>query len=220
MMLKQVLLIRHGETDWNAEQRWQGHNNIPLNRVGIAQAEALAEKVGNFSPEVLLSSDLARAQQTAQVIARRLKIPFYIAEQLREVNVGGAEGLGTEEIVQRFGPETIRRWRSIHPDDLDFAFDCGETKLAAVRRALKELVQFLHSTEVDSVCVVTHGMLIRTLIHYLFPRLETPLPVSNCAHYALTYDTSLRRWDLVGESFPDMAGALCKERVEEVAHGF
>ena len=219
-MPKQVLLIRHGETDWNAEQRWQGHSDIPLNQVGIAQAEELAERVHCFSLELLLSSDLARAHQTAQIIARRLGIPIYTAEQLREVNVGGAEGLGYQDVVQRFGPEAIRRWGSIHPDDLGFAFDGGETKFEAVRRALKELVQFLHCVEAESVGVVTHGMLIRTLIHYLFPQLSKPLPVLNCAHYSLAYDTSLRRWDLVGESFPDLNRALCEEGAQEAAHGF
>lgn len=198
-MPKHILLIRHGQTDWNAEQRWQGHTDIHLNQTGIAQAEGLAVSPQCSSLEVLLSSDLARAHQTAQIIARRLSVPLFAAKRLREVDVGRAEGLGYQEVVERFGPEAVRRWRSVDPFNLDFAFEQGETKLEAVRRALKVITQYLHSFEADSVGVVTHGMLIRTLIHYLFPELVKPLTVPNCGHFSLTYDLPTRKWDLTSE---------------------
>lgn len=206
-MPKQVLLIRHGETDWNVEQRWQGHTNIHLNQTGIAQAEGLAASPQCSSLEALLSSDLARAYQTAQIIARRLSIPLFAAKRLREVDVGRAEGLGYQEVVERFGPEAIRRWRSVNPFDLDFAFERGETKIEVVRRALKAITQFLHSVETESVGVVTHGMLIRTLIHYLFPELEKPLQVPNCGHFSLTYNTTSRKWNLISELGQDFEGS-------------
>ena len=198
-MPKQVLLIRHGDTDWNAEQRWQGHTDIPLNQTGIAQAERLAGSSSCCSLEALLSSDLERAHQTAQIIASRLEISLCTAKRLREVDVGQAEGLGYQEVVEHFGPETIRRWRSVDPADLDFALEQGETKRKAVRRALKVLTQFLHSSEAESIGVVTHGMLIRTLIHYLFPEVAKPLQDPHCGHFSLTYDTSLTKWSLISE---------------------
>lgn len=198
-MLKQVLLIRHGETDWNAEQRWQGHTDIPLNQTGVGQAEELAGSVTCSSLEVLISSDLIRAHETAQIIARQLSIPLFTEERLREVHVGRAEGLNHRQVVERFGAEAIVRWRSVDPHDLDFAFEHGETKGEALKRGVDALDQFLHLTEAKSIGVVTHGMLIRTMIHHLFPELNRPVAVRNCGCISLSYDTSRKNWELIGE---------------------
>ena len=199
-MLRTVVLIRHGETDWNAEQRWQGHYDVPLNQVGLTQAEKLARDLRSLGLEVLLSSDLLRADQTARTIADRHKIPVISTRDLREVDVGAAEGLGYEEVVQRFGLGAIERWRSVRPDDLSFAFDGGETKLAAVKRAEACVTRFLAETDADCVGVVSHGMLIRTFMHYVLPGLREALPVRNCAHYVLSYHSATRSWELVGGS--------------------
>ena len=198
LVLRTVVLIRHGETDWNAEQRWQGHYDVPLNRVGLAQAERLAEDLKSLGLEVLLSSDLLRAAQTAQMIAHRHKIPVVSTTELREVDVGAAEGLGYEEVVERFGLEAIERWRSVRPDDLSFAFAGGETKLTAVKRAEACVTRFLAETEADCVGIVSHGMLMRTFMHYVLPGLTKALPVRNCAHYVLSYHSVTRGWELVG----------------------
>lgn len=199
-MCKTVVLIRHGETDWNAEQRWQGHCDVPLNQTGVAQAKKLSDDLRCFELEVLLSSDLARAHETAQIIAQRLRIQVFNTRQLREVNVGAAEGLGYQEVILRFGMIAIERWRSIQSEDLSFAFDGGETKLEAVRRAEAAVGSFLAKTSAKCVGIVSHGMLIRTLVHYLIPELEEALPVKNCAYYVLSYDPFLPGWELVGGS--------------------
>jgi len=89
-MHKKVILIRHAETDWNAQLRWQGHTDIPLNSNGIRQAESLAEDLRNFAPHVLFSSDLVRAYQTSEIIAARLNLPVFTSDGLREVDVGAA----------------------------------------------------------------------------------------------------------------------------------
>jgi broad specificity phosphatase PhoE len=126
-----------------------------------------------------------------------LKIPLVKTEKLREVNVGQAEGLGYQEAIDLLGSQTIQRWRSIHPRDLEFSFPQGETKLAAVSRTLRVLEDFLHSAKANRIAVITHGMLIRTLLHYLFPQLEEPLVVPNCSYFHLSYDDLSQRWSLI-----------------------
>jgi broad specificity phosphatase PhoE len=168
--------------------------------VGVAQAEKLSRELQRFGLEVLLSSDLLRAHQTAQTIAHRHNIPVISTTELREVDVGAAEGLGYEEVVESFGLGAIERWRSVQPGDLSFAFKGGETKLEAVKRAEACVTRFLAETDADCVGIVSHGMLMRTLMHYVLPDLKEALPVRNCAYYVLSYHSVTRGWELVGGS--------------------
>ena len=214
-MQKEVVLVRHGETDWNAQQRWQGHSDVPLNAQGIRQAEEVAEELRPYDLEVLLSSDLARAHQTAQIIARRKTVPIVTSDKLREVHVGKAEGLGYREALDRFGPESILRWRSLLDSDLEFSFPEGETKLDALKRALGAMGEFLQDLDATRVGIVSHGMLIRTFLHYLFPQLELPTVLPNCGYVSLTYEMSARHWSLSdnGHSGEDDLLALTTRRL-------
>jgi len=202
-MTKDVLLIRHGLTDWNLQQRWQGHSDIPLNAEGIRQAERVAEELSRYELEVLFSSDLARAEQTAQIISQRHALPVLTTKGLREVNVGAAEGLGYVEALERLGEESLVRWRSLLPGDLDFAFPRGETKIGAARRAVSVIAGFLHGTIAERVGVVSHGMLIRMFLHHLFPQLNLPTVLPNCGYVRVHYNLAQRRWSLAEqESVP------------------
>ncbi|MGA7262389.1 MAG: histidine phosphatase family protein, partial [Stellaceae bacterium] len=73
-----LFLFRHGETDWNREGRLQGHTDTPLNATGLAQAQALAESLRPHRLDVVVSSDLARAQTTARIVAEALRVPLFI----------------------------------------------------------------------------------------------------------------------------------------------
>src|SRR5581483_11305534 len=92
-----LLLVRHGETDWNAERRWQGHADVPLNARGREQARALAEELAGESIDAIYSSDLSRAQDTADIVGARLDVPVVVDPDLREIDVGPVEGLTAEE---------------------------------------------------------------------------------------------------------------------------
>lgn len=207
-MLKEVVLVRHGETDWNAQQRWQGHSDVPLNPEGIRQAEKVAEELRQYNLEVLLSSDLARAHQTAQIIARKQAVPIVTSDKLREVHVGGAEGLGYQEALDRFGREAILRWGSVLQSDLEFAFPQGETKLKAVKRALRVTGEFLQNVGATRVGIVSHGMLIRTFLHYLFPQLKIPSVLPNCGYFTLAYEVSRQKWSLSADCALVEAGPI------------
>src|SRR5271167_1540411 len=79
-----IYLVRHGETDWNAAERWQGHTDIPLNATGRAQADAVAEALSGAGLAGVVASDLSRAQETANIIAARLGIGVaYVDADLR-----------------------------------------------------------------------------------------------------------------------------------------
>ena len=133
-----LFLFRHGETDWNREGRLQGHTDTPLNATGLAQAQALAESLRPHRLDAVVSSDLARARTTAQIVAEALRVPLFIEAGLRETDVGAAEGLLWAEAKARFGEGLTERWFS----DGDVAFPGGETGIATRLRGLAGLRRF------------------------------------------------------------------------------
>src|SRR5581483_12433051 len=90
-----LLLVRHGETDWNSERRWQGHADEPLNETGRAQAREVADELADRSIDAVYSSDLSRARETAEIIAARLGLSVTTDARLGEVDVGDwSDGFG------------------------------------------------------------------------------------------------------------------------------
>jgi broad specificity phosphatase PhoE len=104
-----LILIRHGETDWNAEGRYQGQADPPLNELGWQQSEQLAEKLADLKLEVIYASPLKRAAQTARVIAERLGIPLHEDPRLMEIHQGEWQSRLRSEIEDLY-PELFRRW--------------------------------------------------------------------------------------------------------------
>jgi len=104
-----LILVRHGETDWNAQHRWQGHSDTELNDAGREQARRLAEGLGRV--DALYSSDLSRARETAEILAGTIGVEVRFDQRLRERGFGAWEGLTTEEIESSF-PDEQRRWRA------------------------------------------------------------------------------------------------------------
>jgi probable phosphoglycerate mutase len=106
-----LVLVRHGETDWNRSGRAQGHADVPLNALGRAQAEAVARVLAGFGPVRLWSSDLARARQTAEAIAMATGLEIACDPRLREYDVGKRSGLTLEEAAERY-PEECAAYRA------------------------------------------------------------------------------------------------------------
>jgi broad specificity phosphatase PhoE len=105
-----LVLLRHGETEWNAVQRAQGHADVPLNAVGHAQAEAVAGTLAGFGPVRLWSSDLARAMQTAEHVAAATGLPIESDPRLREYDVGRRSGLTLDEFAATY-PDVYASWK-------------------------------------------------------------------------------------------------------------
>lgn len=97
-----IYLVRHGETDWNAERRMQGQTDIPLNATGLRQAEACGSALNREDYDVVISSQLLRAHKTAEVINSFLELPFVVMEDFAERSFGDAEGLTYDERNQLY----------------------------------------------------------------------------------------------------------------------
>ena len=159
-----VFLFRHGETDWNREGRIQGHTDVPLNATGLAQAEALAERLRPHRLDAVLSSDLSRALTTARIVAEALGVPLMTDLGLREINVGAAEGLLWADAKARFGEELTDGWYSNNT-----AFPGGETGLATLTRGLAALRRFATAQPYRRIGVSTHGAVVRQLVRHALP---------------------------------------------------
>ena len=155
-----LLLVRHGETDWNRGGRWQGHADAPLNERGREQARALADELGGQHVAAVYSSDLARARETAEIIAARLGRPVAVDPRLREVDVGGWSGLTTEEIRERF-PEEVGRWLDSDPAH---TFDGGESYAVMGERVVAALEEIAARHPDGQILVVLHGGPIRAVL--------------------------------------------------------
>jgi probable phosphoglycerate mutase len=148
-----LLVIRHGETAWNAEHRIQGHLDIPLSPAGIRQAANLAERLAGEVIDAVYSSELTRAWLTAAPFAARLGLEIVADTRLRERSFGVFEGLTLDEIAARH-PEGFRRWRERNPA---WAIDGGESGQQLVDRVLDALRDIVARHRGQTVAVVTHG---------------------------------------------------------------
>jgi broad specificity phosphatase PhoE len=162
--MTRVLMVRHGQSTWNAEHRWQGQLDPPLSPLGEAQARAGAEAVSRFGITHVFASDLQRARRTAELLAPDTQITPLVA--LRERTAGPWEGLTRGEIEEQFpGMLDERRWPP--------GFESDESLVARVRPALEGIAE---QTGDDAVVLaVTHGGVIRSLIR-LFEPTPDPLP--------------------------------------------
>jgi probable phosphoglycerate mutase len=150
-----ILLARHGETDWNSERRWQGHEDRPLNDVGRAQARELADSLADRAIDVVYSSDLVRAHETAQIVADRLGLPVEVDPGLREVDVGDWSGRVQSEI-EGVDPEGFRRWR-----EGGKGWNGGESYEEMGKRVVAAVLRLAGRHPGATLLVVTHGGSIR-----------------------------------------------------------
>lgn len=152
-----VYLARHGESDWNAEARWQGHADRPLTALGRRQAAELAERLAGVPITAVYSSDLRRARDTADAVAAARGLPVRTMPELREIDVGSWSGLTRAEAEERF-PDAYRRWV-----DGGHGWDDGETYEGMTRRVLTAVLGIATGHPGDTVLVVAHGGPIRAL---------------------------------------------------------
>ena len=180
-----LYLFRHGETDYNREQRFQGHLDIPLNEQGRRQATQLIAPLKHVSIDCILSSDLLRARETADIIASALKVPVHQTTGLREAHLGGAQGLTVEEIEAKFGKELVEKWRSPYLSDADVSYPGGETGNAVLDRVLRSLSKFITETDHQRIGIATHGGVIRRVVRSLLEDHRIFIPIPNGILYPI-----------------------------------
>ena len=155
----QVVLWRHGQTDWNVENRFQGHSDIPLNKVGEYQVTQAAEVLAGLNPNRIISSDLIRAQSTAAALAKLTNLKVEINPGLRETNGGLWEGKTGSENRASHG-EFFTRW---YEGGDEPAGVTGERRSDVAKRAVsvieKETANFT-----GTIVFVTHGGTVRSVL--------------------------------------------------------
>ena len=152
-----ILLARHGETDWNAVGRWQGHTDRSLTELGRRQAAELAERLADVELDAVYSSDLLRAIETAEPVAKRLGLPLQTLPELREVDVGTWAGLTRDEVAEHF-PDGFRRW-----SEWQTGWEDGETYDEMGERVVGAILRLAAEHEGGRILVVSHGGAIRAL---------------------------------------------------------
>jgi probable phosphoglycerate mutase len=164
-----ILLIRHGETDWNVDKRLQGHIDIPLNAEGQRQAAALGRALGNEPLDAIYASDLQRARDTAQAVATLQGKDVHIDEALRERCYGGFEGLQHHDIAQRY-PQDYAAWKA---RELDARYPAGERVAETMREfseravgAVTRLIRHSNSRQHRKIAIVTHGGVLECIYRW------------------------------------------------------
>jgi broad specificity phosphatase PhoE len=163
-----LLLVRHGETDWNADGRLQGQTDRPLSDFGRRQARRLAEELETEEIQAIYSSDLSRARETAEIVGQRLGLPVVLDPDLREKDWGNWEGL-----------------TAVERDRVEFSGEPTEAHQERTLRALRRISE-RHSKDAR-VLVVTHGGSMRRV---QTAALGVALPVvENCGRWLCAYES-------------------------------
>jgi len=171
MKKTEIILIRHGETEWNSQKRMQGHSNSDLSSVGQAQIQALGQWMKNVPFDLIYSSDSPRAKQTAESITQFSGHELQFDQRLREKNLGVFEGLTSEEARERH-PEVFRLFKTAGSK---YVIDEGESTQQLQDRALEIVNEIRIKHPEERVLLVTHGGFIRVVMkHSLGLSLETP----------------------------------------------
>lgn len=165
MKLKNIYVVRHAETDWNRELRFQGQTDVQLNDVGREQALKLRPVMQQLQIESVYSSSLSRAFDTAEIATQELKITIQKDDRLRETNIGDAEGLTHDEIVAKFGEHSLAKWRSYEERLLDYHFVNGESKRQMMIRARQVFLDIAQNSNRSTIAIFSHGMVMRALTY-------------------------------------------------------
>jgi probable phosphoglycerate mutase len=165
--MTRFFLVRHGETEWNKARRIQGISDIPLNITGRSQAVALGDILAKHTFDLMVSSPLSRAMETASIIAKRLDMPAaLIVGDLIERNYGEAEGQSGHDLDQRYPAGTDIPGREPRED--------------VTKRIVRVLADLAVRHPDADIIVVCHGAVIRSVVDYAAPGLHKE-PITNCS---------------------------------------
>ncbi len=196
MTASRVILLRHGRTTWNADARFQGQTDVPLDDVGVGQAQrtagALYEQLVGTEVK-LVSSDLSRAAQTARALAGRLHVEVELDERLREMSYGRWEGRSRDEIKLAW-PDEFEAWRQ----GGDLRITGGESRSEAAARAVAAITEAAKSMDHGTLVCVSHGGTLKGAIFSLMNAtdlLRNSIEGLRNAHWAELQNTD-RGWRL------------------------
>lgn len=155
-----LYLIRHARSTWNAEGRMQGQADPPLDELGCEQARALADHLRHETFHAIYSSPLARARQTAEIIAAPHGLPIRYDDRLKERHLGEWTGLTGDEVNDRYPERADGNWRVVGPPG-------GENQEALIARASDVFADLLAAHPEETIAVVSHGGLLTAYMGHL-----------------------------------------------------
>ena len=158
--MPRLLLVRHGQTDWNTQWRYQGQTDTPLNATGVEQVTALGRRLAAEGLDCVYASDLQRAWRTGEAIAGHHGLVIRAEPRLREINLGDWEGSTYSEIEAR-DPERLARWVK---DPVSVCPPGGETLAALASRVETLLDELCQRPESESIVLVSHGGTLGVLL--------------------------------------------------------
>ncbi len=183
-----LYFFRHGQTDWNLEGRIQGKNDVPLNDTGRAQAHRLVRPLSRVKIQALISSDLSRARETAEIVAGQMQVQCEIKldSRLREAGFGKVEGMTRQEVMALLGEEKGQQIRDV-PMGIAMAQHLGAEQAQHVTSRVWDAVrEYLSENPHRKILgVSTHGGVIRRMLHELLGDEKFPPPISNGAVYGM-----------------------------------
>jgi phosphoserine phosphatase len=157
-----LVLVRHGQTDWNVNGRYMGWTDEGLSKEGLRQAEELARRLEQWPLSAVFSSPLSRAASTAEIVARRHSLAVQSLEELGEMRIGEWEGMYAGDIAARY-PSLWKTWRT-RPGD--FRMPGGESLREVRERAVRAFDRMTESPDGRMVLAVTHDVVVRLLTAY------------------------------------------------------
>lgn len=200
-MTTTILLIRHGQTDWNAQSRWQGHLDIPLNETGQAQARALARRLAGWPIRAIYSSDLQRAAMTAVTLANALNQQPIFDPLWRERDVGDFAGLTSLEAQEKY-PDVWAQKKNglLTPPN-------GEDWQSLRKRAVAAFERVAARHVGEMVAVVSHGGTLANVIGHVLQ-----IPVNQYGRFRLSGNTGLSIVEITPERGPQLT------RLNDISH--
>lgn len=162
-MTTQITIIRHGETHWNLEQKYQGQLDSDLTGKGIRQVKKTAQLLKNKPFDVFYSSDLGRAVESAEILNHDLNLDITLCPELRERNFGVIQGMSKETIAQQY-PEL---YRQLNFHNVNFSVDDGETFQAFYERVIKSMVHIEKQNRGQRILIMAHGGILNCLFRYI-----------------------------------------------------
>ena len=162
--------LRHGQTDWNAQGRFQGHTDVALNELGLSQAQLAARALAGCPIDIIVASPLIRALKTAAIVAEHLNKPLFVDSALKERHFGALEGLVVDEVKRKLGLEPHQRLVQHLPPDAEQWHETGA-------RAVQAIGAWLDRHPDRTLLFVTHAGLFDALHERIFGARLEPKPV-------------------------------------------
>ncbi|KON76199.1 histidine phosphatase family protein [Leptospira kirschneri] len=183
-----IYVFRHGETDWNREGRLQGHLEIPINEQGELQSKSLALILKRLGIEVLLSSDLKRAQETSQIISDKLNLNPIFNSGFREVFLGDGQGKLINEVDSYFGKNFWKKWNDQNSIYDTLRFPNGESKQETDIRVHLSLMRMINLFSNQIIALCTHGFVMKRMLKIYKSKTKNTSNIQNIEYIQFSFE--------------------------------